>query len=391
MRDADAPDTGQLGNEEAPAADAPRDPWRKHRVLAGLLTSYVGVQAAYALASYVGVALVYDMLGGALSGLGSPGARVTISGPLVLGILAVIIGGLMFTGRKGRGRTMVWLAALASIPINLFGLYLLALVPGTPSRDVPVSALLAPVVSVYLIWVLIKTSPDRRDLRTRLLALARPRNLAAATAVVGGIWLLSSLGEAADQRARDSWVPSSSLAGLRIGMARSVVRARKGSRYSSSADGDNWYVTTSRRPDFYVLYEGDVVTEIGVVRMNARLEGRGGKSTAEQLPFGTIAEMHDILGPEDVLAVSGPRPPYGSSHRQYTYAEWGVSYRFSGGRLIGVTLGPIEASYFEGGEYFVNGQQLCPGEACPWSDDGTLKPGNEDLDYPTLLSRASAQ
>lgn len=118
--------------------------WRKHRVWAGVLTALLGL-----FLGLFGLAFGQQMafLSGVMSGVAS--SRISIPFPVVAIVLGIIIGGLMFCGEQGRGRPMIWLAAVTA-PLLTISL-----------SFNPVFILIVLAVSIYLIWVLRKTKPAK--------------------------------------------------------------------------------------------------------------------------------------------------------------------------------------------------------------------------------------
>ena len=297
----------------------------------------------------------------------------------------------MFCGKGGRGRLMIWLAALISVPVNLYSLYLTALIPVSASGPSFGVVLIALVISIYLIWVLRKTAPAKESLQVRALRLVRPKNLAV-MAVGVGVVLAMVIGNQyklkQEELDRKNWRPSEQLAGLKLGMWHGDVRDLKGEPYACWDGWCQWSFTSSKRPDLVVKYDGEFVSEIGVINLRANLDGlgcscRGGQvcdsrscrsgsprtSTRDNVPFQNVAEMHEILGEEDILAIDWP-------DKKYTYQDWEATFVFSDDLLVQVSIAEGWGRYSQGG-YFVKGQQVCPGESCPWDDDGDLKPEYE--------------
>ncbi len=133
-------------NTAPPAAEQQTDPWRKHRVWAGILTVLLGL-----LLGIFGLAFGQQMafLSGVMSGVGPSGISIPL--PVVAIVVGIIVGGLMFCGERGRGRPMVWLAAvttpLLAISVNFREVFLLIVL----------------ATSIYLIWVLRITVPAKKD------------------------------------------------------------------------------------------------------------------------------------------------------------------------------------------------------------------------------------
>ncbi|HEY5734498.1 MAG TPA: hypothetical protein VIU36_07015 [Gammaproteobacteria bacterium] len=129
-----------------PAAEQQIDPWRKHRIWAGILTVLLGL-----LLGLIGLAFAQQMafLSGVMSGGASSGISIPL--PVVAILLGIIIGGLMFCGEQGRGRPMVWLAAVTAPLLTLSVSYS------------PVFILIVLAISIYLIWVLRETKPAKES------------------------------------------------------------------------------------------------------------------------------------------------------------------------------------------------------------------------------------
>jgi hypothetical protein len=126
------------------AAEQQTDPWRKHRIWAGLLTVLLGLFLGL---FWLAFAQQMSFLSGVMSGV-TPSV-ISIPFPVVAIVLGIIIGGLMFCGKKGRGRPMVWLAAVTAPLLTISG----------SAR--PVFTLYVLAISIYLIWVLRMTVPAK--------------------------------------------------------------------------------------------------------------------------------------------------------------------------------------------------------------------------------------
>ncbi len=126
------------------AAERQTAPWRKQRIRAGVLTALLGL-----LLGIVGLAFGQQMafLSGVMSGVGPSG--ISIPFPVVAIVVGIIIGGLMFCGEQGRGRPMIWLAAVTAPLLTI------------SVMSSPVFILIVLAISIYLIWVLRKTKPAK--------------------------------------------------------------------------------------------------------------------------------------------------------------------------------------------------------------------------------------
>lgn len=148
-----------------PASKKPKIPWRAFRILAGLLTIYIGLQIAIVIDLFIRFA-------GAMSGPLGPfgplmsggGADVESKGYIIYWatILLFLIGGILFCGKKGRGHIVVWLAALLSVPTIIVRdalIYLQTL--GYVGGDDYLAYAIAGLISLYLIWVVLKKMPPK--------------------------------------------------------------------------------------------------------------------------------------------------------------------------------------------------------------------------------------
>ena len=123
------------------------DPWRNHRIWAGILTVLLGL-----LLGILGLTFGQQMafLAGVMSGVAPSGISIPL--PVVAIVLGIIVGGFMFCGERGRGRPMVWLAAMTTPLLTISVSYS------------PVFILIVLTISIYLIWVLRKTKPAKETL-----------------------------------------------------------------------------------------------------------------------------------------------------------------------------------------------------------------------------------
>jgi hypothetical protein len=353
--------TEDIASTPPHAAEQQSDPWRKHRIWAGVLTVFLGLVSAI---FWLAFAQQMSFLSGVMSGRGPSGVSVPF--PVVAIVLSMVIGGLMFCGTQGWGRPMVWLAAVTTPLLVImagnygwFGLILLA-------------------ISAYLIWVLRKTKPAKKGLR-----------LAASRLAIGlVIVLLMIFGDGIlFQYNKKYWEPTEHLAGLRIGMSREEVLGRKGQPdecwrdASSKTSTCSWHLTSRTRPDFVVEYDRNHVSSIAV--SNPR-------KTGDKIPFETVEQMREILGEEDILAMGsrGPRIAGGSpelGYTKHTYQDWEVTYEFRYDHFVGVSIGE-QWGHSPKGDYFIQGSQVCPGTACPWDDEGDLKKEYEKGSYRDFLT-----
>lgn len=165
------------------------------------------------------------------------------------------------------------------------------------------------------------------------------------------------------------WEPNATfLGGVSIGESRSDVIFKKG--------------TPDMIGNLSELYTDSGVTltysENGFVKTiykNQRLY---------DLPFDTVEKMKEILGEEDILAISG-----NFETRRYTYLEWGVTYSFTQNDLTLYQIGDVQWRNFNGGgevgEYIVKGRVVCPSDDCPWDSDAHIKTEYLDKDYTMFL------
>ena len=127
-------------------AEQPSDDWRKHRIWAGILTVVLGFFLA---TIWLAFAQQMSFLTSELSGLGPRGISVPFF--VIAVVLAVVIGGVMFSMRQNRGRPMVWFAAVTTP--------LLFLAIGTANE---IFVLIVLAISAYVIWVLRSTAPVKK-------------------------------------------------------------------------------------------------------------------------------------------------------------------------------------------------------------------------------------
>lgn len=104
-------------------------------------------------------------------------------------------------------------------------------------------------------------------------------------------------------------------------------------------------------------------------------------STPKNVPFDSVEEMIALLQEPDIVATSNYLLT-----RMYTYLPWGISFTFNSNKLRSSTLGAVEWRSFgkDTAEYLVKGVPVCPGEKCPWDEDG-LKPEYENASYRDFL------
>lgn len=377
--------------------------WRKSRVFAGILTMFVGLKLTGTIILQSEIASMYGFVGGAMSGLGGG----IVAGPASLVFAAIaglpfLIGGIYFCGKQGRGRKVIWIATLLSVPLALYSIFLELFTPGSGYQSSPdlASLVIALLISVYLIWILRKTTPEKKMPAAEASGRSMPKYAAVAIIVVGIVVAMTYSTESSFPNSKKDWEPTGEvLAGLSAGMSRGEVHRVKGEPYAlqnePNRDWDTWHFTTSKRPDMAVRYVNDLVTEIRVINLRIDLDGTGcgcfqgqvcavrscsGKSTGDRIPFNSVAQMHEILGTEDILATSRARPD-----NMYTYAKWGVSYEFTNDALAGVVIGPGNWRNYRNGDYVVRGQQVCPSDACPWDDEGEIKPEFQGSNYREFL------
>ena len=98
-------------------------------------------------------------------------------------------------------------------------------------------------------------------------------------------------------------------------------------------------------------------------------------------PFNTVEELKAILGEENMLSISKDYIT-----RRYTFLEWDITFDFKANNLDSVTIGDVKwRSTGDISQYIVNGKIICPGENCPWDDEGNIKPEYEGKNYKDFL------
>ena len=168
------------------------------------------------------------------------------------------------------------------------------------------------------------------------------------------------------------WEPNGlSLEGVSLGDTRSEVVFMKGKPSNESSDILNYYYG----------YDNSRILSIGIGDSES-VEVIGYQAGYFSYPFRTVEKMKEILGEEDILAVS-----QNFISRRYTYLEWEITYEFVQNRLNTIIIGGKQGwkAVGETGEYIVKGRVVCPGNECPWNEDGELKPEYEDKDYRVFL------
>ena len=322
------------------AAEQQADPWRKHRIWAGVLTVFLGLVLAI---FWLAFGQQMSFVSGVMSGRGP--SEMSVPFPLVAMNLGIVIGGLMFCGTKGWGRTMVWLAAVITPLVVIMG------------SNFGLFALIIIAISAYLIWVLRKTKPARKGLRLAASRLA----VGLVIVLLMMIVLLPWIGEPlVTYSAKKYWKPTEHLVGVRIGMSRENVFSRIGNPDGCAGGECYWFPTSSREPDLVVKFDQDHVSS--VVLTNPSKLGH-------TIPFETVEQMREILGEEDISARL-------NGYTKHTYQDWKVTYEFTLGYLAGVSIGE-HWGHCPNGDYFIEGSHICPGEECPWDDEGDLKKGYE--------------
>jgi hypothetical protein len=129
-----------------------------------------------------------------------------------------------------------------------------------------------------------------------------------------------------------------------------------------------WIIGDELLGDYiYVGFENDLVISVWTTSIRGVFGNDYALKNTEQLL--------EILGEPDILAITPSL--FG---RRYTYLDWGVTFSYEQNELIGVLIGKVEWRE-AGGEYFVRGKQICPGDDCPWDESGALKLGYEDKTY----------
>lgn len=98
--------------------------------------------------------------------------------------------------------------------------------------------------------------------------------------------------------------------------------------------------------------------------------------------FASVEGMQAKLGEETILSVHQDL-----SKRRYSYAELQISFLFDTNQLVSATIGPVIWGELPPvGEYYLDGEMLCPGTDCPWKADSlALKAEFSDKSYADLL------
>jgi hypothetical protein len=165
------------------------------------------------------------------------------------------------------------------------------------------------------------------------------------------------------------WRPTSSLDGLTLGMSKSDLIFLKGEPTCSEVSNTCFWGNPDYDDILAVGIQDEIVTSVTKQR-----------PYGYSPPFTNVEELKEILGEEDILAVSKDYLT-----RRYTYLKWGITFNFEQNRLVSAMVGQIEWRSIPGGEYKIRGVRICPGERCPWSDDEQLKPEYQGKDYSIFL------
>jgi hypothetical protein len=136
----------------------------------------------------------------------------------------------------------------------------------------------------------------------------------------------------------------------------------------------NWGPGQSDQLDEFFTLVMDVVFEEGVV---SEISIAGPKN----MPFATVEEMIALLQEPDMVAISKDLVT-----RSYTYLPWEMTFTFYYNNLRSYVFGEFDWRTFGSltEEYIVDGVTVCPGEKCPWDEDG-LKPEYESASYRDFL------
>jgi len=163
------------------------------------------------------------------------------------------------------------------------------------------------------------------------------------------------------------WEPDSEmLGGVSIGDTRSDVIFRKGE--PDEVDGRD--ITYDKNGILSIMFNDDDTVEMIIY------------TGTFPSPFDTVDKMKEIIGDEDILAISKD-----FRVRRYTYLQWGVSFLFLEDVLRGISIGTVQWRSLIGGGYIVKGRVICPGDDCIYDDDGEIKLEYEDKDYRIFISQ----
>jgi len=390
-------------------------PWRKRRIVAGILTILIGFNTANILLTIANISQNYKFMQGmALMpfGQGGPSLQTIIPLPSIVILLTLLIGGLIYCGKRGRARFIVWFAALVNVPVSIWKIYLTDFSVPLPGRPLPepdyFSLMISLVISIYLIWVLIKTTQKKHTIRSKIIGAT----VTIVPLVLFMIYASSSFDQnfKKDMKTQEAsqvqevwkpqkdWKPSTTLAGLSIGMTKEEVHTIKGQPYScyENENACSWHFRSSKRSDLTVYYNEGLVSKIRLSDLNTDLSGGNcrckiakvcnprscsGNTGKISFPFSTVDQMHQTLGEEDILSEK-------AIYSMHTYPDVGVSFQWLRGVIQSVSIGDEDWWNYRYSSrekkllsYFVQGRQLCPGEACPWDNETNLKPEYEKSSY----------
>ena len=194
--------------------------------------------------------------------------------------------------------------------------------------------------------------------------------------IVGAVWLF------AGDSIKDTWtkwtfeVPTS-IKGVSLGDKKSDVIFKF---------GEGWIPEDGKLDEFLIYPKEDsnwtawLDDEDRVYILDAfRVDGI---PSEVRLTVPTTEDLIDTLGEPDILAISGD-----FTTRRYTYLEYGASFTYKQNSIVSFMIGEVSWRYFRGyaargsSEYYINGVQICPGDGCPYDDEGWLKPEWEGKTY----------
>lgn len=189
--------------------------------------------------------------------------------------------------------------------------------------------------------------------------------------IVGAVWLF------AGDSIRDTWtrwtfeVPTS-IQGVSLGDKKSDVIFKLGEGHiPEQGKSDKFLYYPQEDPNFVAWLDDED-------RVYILSAGSVGIPPEVRLTVPTTEDLIDTLGEPDILAISGD-----FTTRHYTYLEYGATFDYKKNDITEFMIGKIEwrSIRSNAGEYYINGVQICPGDGCPFDDEGELKPEWEGKTY----------
>lgn len=159
------------------------------------------------------------------------------------------------------------------------------------------------------------------------------------------------------------WEPSAEIFPVNIDMTRSDIFFQLGEATFCTPVGRTCFWSKKSHNAEHIIVRFDDNEDV-------KLIGRSSKNWIGYVPFRNVEKMLQTLGEPDVIAVSKDY-----LNRRYTYFDSGFSFSFTENTLQNVSYGLVEWRMLpELYEYQIKGRKVCPGDDCPFTSDGMVKP-----------------